>query len=174
MRAPTYLATAALMALSTALPAAVPLVITKSSVIVADAVNALNPKALPGATVDYLLTVQNPNGLLSGAPFKSIQIADAIPVNTILRTDDYGATGKGPIEFADGSLLGTGLLDSGVALSFKGLADDTDGVEFSNGVTWAYHPTAGYDPNVRAIRVTLTGTQAVLSTFRLRFRVMVR
>ena len=155
-----------------ALHAASALTITKSSVVVADSVNALNPKALPGATVDYALLVDNPNGLLSGSPFRSVVISDVLSANTVLRTDDYDTAGMGPIEFADGNLLG--LTGSGLALSYKGLADDTDGVEFSNGITWSYHPGAGFDPNVRAIRVTLTGTQAVLSTFRLRFRVKVK
>ena len=147
------------------------LTITKSSVVVADSISATNPKAVPGATVDYSLVVNNPNGALSGTTFRSVVISDTVPARTVLRTDDYAVAGKGPIEFGDGSLLGTGLLDSGLSLSFKGLADDTDGVEFFDGVSWSYHPTGGYDPNVEAIRVTLTGTQAASSSFRLRFRV---
>ena len=147
------------------------LVITKTSVIVTDTISIANPKALPGASIDYSLMVANPNGLLSGQTFTLVTIKDDIPANTVFNAADYGATGRGPIEFTDGGLLG--LLTSGVSLQFKGLDDDGDGVEFWNGVTWRYHPANGYDPNVKAIRVTMTGTQAVASSFRLRFRVKV-
>ena len=71
----------------------------------------------------------------------------------------------------------TGLIGSNLTLNYKGLRDATDGVEFSSdGVTWTYQPTStgGYDANVRAIRVTLTGTQAASSRFRLRYRTMLR
>ena len=149
------------------------LVVTKSSVVVADAVSSVFPKALPGASVDYAILVNNPNGLLSGESIGAVQISDTIPANMIFSTANYG-TGSGPIEFADGSLLGLGLLGSGLTYTYRGLADATDSVEFFNGTTWSYRPTAGLDPNVRAIRVTLSGTQAPTTTFRLRFRVRVK
>jgi uncharacterized repeat protein (TIGR01451 family) len=172
MRAPRLCWTIAAIALPLAAVHAAGLTIVKSSVVVADSVNVANPKALPGATVDYSLLVSNPNSVISGTTFKTVVISDTIPANTVLRVDDYATPGAGPIEFTDGGLLG--LLGSNLSLVYKGLSDDTDGVEFYDGTTWNYHPTSGYDPAVRAIRITLTGTQAVSSSFRLRFRVMVK
>ena len=153
------------------------LVVTKSSTVVADQVNAINPKALPNATVDYAIRVDNPNGILSGNTVGGVVIADAIPTTVILRVADYGGAGSGPVEFADGSLLGLGLLGSGLNYGFGGLGSPTDGIEFFNGTTWSYTPVPdaqGYDANVRAIRVKLTGTQAASSAFRLRFRVRLK
>ena len=149
------------------------LVVTKSSSVVEDAVSTTFPKALPGASVDYAIVVNNPNGLLSGQSIGAVQISDTIPDNMVFSTANYGGA-NGPIEFTDGDLLGLGLLGSGLGYSFRGFADDTDSVEFFNGVTWSYRPVAGLDPAVRAIRVTLSGTQRASSSFRLRFRVRVK
>ncbi|WP_174280653.1 hypothetical protein [Sphingomonas bacterium] len=165
------------LALAASPAAAADLSITKTSSVVADNVNALNPKALPGATVDYAITVTDPllNGVLPIKVVAAVTIVDAVPANTSLRVADYGAAGSGPVEFADGSLLGTGLLASGVGYSFASLASMADGVDFSSdGVTWTYVPTPdanGYDARVKAIRVRLTGTQVAGTAFRLRFRV---
>ncbi|MBB4152577.1 hypothetical protein GGQ80_000453 [Sphingomonas jinjuensis] len=153
------------------------LVVTKSVSVVADQVNTLNPKALPGSTIDVALTVDNPNTLLSNNIVGQVKIVDTIPSYLQLQVTDYATAGAGPIEFNDGSLLGTGLISSGLSLNYKGLRDATDGVEFStDGINWTYQPTStgGYDANVRAIRVTLTGLQAPLSRFRLRYRTMLR
>ena len=149
------------------------LVVTKSSVVIGDSVSTVFPKALPGASVDYAILVNNPNGILSGQSIGAVQISDTIPANMIFSTANYGGA-NGPIEFTDGDLLGLGLLGSGLTYSFRGFADDTDSVEFFDGVTWSYRPVAGVDPSVRAIRVTLSGTQRALSSFRLRFRVRVK
>lgn len=170
MRIPRFLVAAAAAGIPLAAVHAAALVVTKSSVVVNDAVSTVYPKALPGAFVDYSILVNNPNGLLSGLAIGGVQISDTIPTNVVFETGNYG-TSSGPVEFADGSLLGLGLLGSNLGYTFKGLADDTDSIEFYNGVTWLYHPTAGSDPNVRAIRVTLSGTQAPATSFRLRFRV---
>lgn len=170
-----------LLALAIAAPlsdaAAAPLALTKTSAVVADQVNAINPKAIPNATVDYAIRVDNPNGLLSGQTIGTVVIQDVIPTTVTFRVADYGAAGSGPVEFMDGNLLGLGLLGSGLGYSFSGLASATDGLEFYDGVTWAYTPVAdaqGYDANVRGVRVKLTGTQAALSAFRLRFRVRLK
>jgi len=153
------------------------LVVTKSVTVVADQISTLNPRALPGSTIDLSLTVDNPNGALSGNVVGQVKIVDTIPSYLKLQVIDYSTAGAGPIEFNDGSLLGAGLIGSGLSLTYRGLGDTTDGVEFStDGVTWTYKPvsTGGYDANVRAIRITLTGTQASLSRFRLRYRTMLR
>ena len=156
---------------------AAPLLVTKSNAVVADQVNLLNPKAIPGATVDYAIRVDNPNGVLSGQAIAAVVVQDVIPAGVALRVTDYGATGGGPVEYLDGSLLGLGLLGSGLSYSFGGLASTSDGIEFYDGTNWSYVPVPdaqGLDANVRAIRVRLAGAQAPSSSFRLRFRVRIK
>lgn len=58
---------------------AVDLSVLKSSRVIDDGVNTLNPKALPGATVEYCLLVRN--GTL-GTPASTIQLTDRIPAQT--------------------------------------------------------------------------------------------
>lgn len=157
--------------------AAADLTVTKSVSVVADRVNTLNPKALPGATVEEAVLVTSPlgNGL---AAIAAVSVVDTIPVAVKLRVTDLGAGGSGPVAFADGDLLGLGLLGSGLSFRFVSLASTADSVDFSSdGVTWTYVPSAdadGCDGNVRAIRVRLSGSQTVGSGFRLRYRVVVR
>lgn len=174
-----HLATVALAA-ALALPAAPlradNLQIVKSTAVVADQVSAINPRALPGSDIDYTLMVANPlaNALL---PVRQVVISDTIPVYARLKVADYGAAGSGPVGFTDGDLLGLGLLGSGLTYSYASLASATDGLDFYDGASWGYVPVAdadGYDGKVRAIRVTLTGTQATNSSFRLRYRVRLR
>ena len=164
-----------LATLAPAVAQAAPLVLTKTSTVVADQVSTLNPKALPTATVDYAIQVDNPNSVLSAQTIRVVVIEDAIPTNVVLRVADYGLSGSGPVEFSDGSLLG--LFGSALTYSFTNLASTTDGLEFYDGASWTYTPTPdaqGYDTKVRAIRVKLTGTQAAASSFRLRFRVRIK
>jgi hypothetical protein len=104
-------------------------------------------------------------------------ITEAIPAGVALRVADLGAAGSGPVEFADGSLLGTGLLGSGLTYGFGGTSSTTDDLEFSDGTRWSYAPVPdayGFDPAVRAIRVTLHGTHAANTSYRLRYRVLIK
>lgn len=153
------------------------LTIARSSAPVADQVNTLTPpRNLPGATIDYMLTVTNPIGNVT-ATIRTLAVSDPIPDTVRFRVLNLNATG-GPIEFVDGNLLTIPLGASGLGYNYGGLASTTDGVEFSNGTSWSYTPVDqgdGYDGNVRAIRVTLTGTRfATAGSFRLRYRVMLR
>lgn len=150
--------------------------IAKSTAVVADQVSAINPRALPGSDIDFTLMVANPaaNALL---PVRQVVISDTIPIYARLKVADYGAAGSGPVSFTDGNLLGLGLLGSGLTYGYVGLASATDGLEFYDGLSWSYTPVPdadGYDGKVRAIRVTLTGTQATNSSFRLRYRVRLK
>ena len=157
--------------------AAAGLTISKSVSIVADGVSPAAPKALPGASADETILVVNPvsNGIAS---IRGVTVVDTIPATLKLRVADLGAGGSGPVEFTDGGLLGLGLAGSGLTFSYTALASSTDGLDFStDGVTWTYAPVAdaaGYDANVRAVRIRLTGTQAVASGFRLRYRVAIK
>ncbi|MET0371295.1 MAG: hypothetical protein ABW039_07950 [Sphingobium sp.] len=57
----------------------VALTVTKSALILSDGVNLLNPKALPGATVQYCLLVHN-GTLLTGA--NEVALTDILPTTT--------------------------------------------------------------------------------------------
>lgn len=174
MRALSFLTALAIAGI--AMPAAAaPLTITKSATTVSDPMGNLIPRALPGAVVDYKILATNPtaNALV---PVRNLMMVDQLPANMILRVTDL-VTGKGPVEFADGNLLGTGLLASGLTYTFTSLSSTTDGIEFWNGTTWSYQPVPdadGYDANVRAIRVTLGGTFSTLTSFQLRLRAKIR
>lgn len=70
----------------------VALTVAKSSRIVSDGVNLLNPKALPGAIVEYCLTVANAT-LLTAA--SSIVLTDVVPANTTYVADSITIGGLG-------------------------------------------------------------------------------
>jgi len=56
------------------------LTVTKTSLTLTDPINlAVNPKAIPGATLQYTVTVAN---AAAGAPAAAVTIADVIPANT--------------------------------------------------------------------------------------------
>ena len=57
------------------------LTVTKTSVVISDPFNlAVNPKAIPGATMEYTITVVNAPG---GATATAVTLADVIPANTL-------------------------------------------------------------------------------------------
>jgi uncharacterized repeat protein (TIGR01451 family) len=156
--------------------AANPLTVVKAVALISDPLNETLPKAIPGALIDYTDTITNPSGGASNVT--GVAFADAIPPNTKLIVSDLGLAGSGPVAFSDGGLI-LGLFGSNLTYSFSGLKVGTDSLDFSNdyGVTWTYGPTAdadGADGAVTNIRVRPSGTQAVSSYFRIRFRVKVR
>ena len=58
-----------------------PVTLTKSSAIISDPINlAVNPKAIPGATIRYTLVVTNPGAAASDAT--NVVVVDDIPANT--------------------------------------------------------------------------------------------
>ena len=132
-------------------------------------------KRIPGAIVEYLLTVSNSGGVSDP---NSVVITDPIPANTSLRVVDLGGAGTGPVAFANGAT------SSGLSYVFTSLASTTDDVDFSNnnGTTWTYTPTAaanGCDAAVTNLRVRLRGTYVADSgspdpSFTLRFRICVK
>jgi len=149
------------------------LVGTKSATVVSDTLGNLVPRSLPGSVVDYRLNVSNPVGNLL-KPVRGVVIVENIPANCDLQVTDLGG-GKGPVEFLDGNLLGTGLLGSGLTFTYNPAI--VDSVEFYDGATWASTTTAtsgDYNPSIRAVRITLAGTFATSTAFQLRYRVRIR
>ncbi|MEO9467654.1 H-type lectin domain-containing protein [Parasphingorhabdus sp.] len=112
--------------------------------------------ALPGATIEYLISVQN----AGNAPpnYDSVIITEALPPNLALIVTDFAGPGSGPLQYQDGTP------SAGLAFSFGGLGDSGDSVEFSSdGVNFGYAPSDsgdGTDPAVTHIRVSPGGFMA--------------
>ncbi|MBA2492491.1 MAG: hypothetical protein H0V34_12615 [Gammaproteobacteria bacterium] len=146
------------------------LTVAKTAQTLSDPVNgAVNPKAIPGAFVNYSITVNNPG---SGAvDANSVFVTDSVPANSDLFVANLGAVGSGPIAFNNGAP------SSGLSYTFTSLSDTTDDVSFSNAAactTFSYTPTPnanGVDSQVCQIRVNPKGTFNANSSFQVTFRV---
>lgn len=147
----------------------------KNRTTVLDPLNgAANPKAIPGAFVEYDVEVSNRH------PYRidrnTVYFQDAVPAGTTLYVDDLPAI-NGPVRFSQGAV------NSGLRYRFLGLDDSSDDVWFSadGGVSWAYAPApdaTGCDPAVTHVRVRPRGRMraraaAGPSSFILAFRVRV-
>lgn len=157
-----------LLPLAVLIAAGTPLTITKTSAVVSDPQGNLLPKRVPGAFVDYTITVSNPNGITTTV--NGVTIADAIPANTVLYVKDVALL-SGPVAYTDSLSL--------LTYTFTSLASTTDRLDFScdNAATWTCTPVAdanGNDSRVTNIRVRMGGNQVAGSSFSLRFRVMVK
>ncbi len=132
--------------------------VVKGLTTIEDPVNGtVNPKAIPGATIRYLIVTTNTGS--GGADTDSVFVTDPVPANMALRVVDYDGSTAGPVQFVDGST------PSGLTYSFVALDDPNDDIAFSDdgGVTFDYEPTAnadGVDPAVTTIRVNPKGDLA--------------
>ena len=142
----------------------------KALSVVSDPLNgALTPKAIPGAKVDYTISVTN--GTLAKLDINTTVVTDAIPAQEKLCLADLGLTGSGPIDFAPNL--------SALTYGFTSLSNTGDDLDFSkdNGVTWTYSPVAdsdGCDAQVTNIRVKTHGKMTIAGVASVRFRVMIR
>ncbi len=146
---------------------------TKTATVVSDPLGNAAPKSLPGAVVEYKVLFTNPVGNTTNT-VNALQIDDVLPTSVVLRVADL-VGGAGPIEFADGGLVG--LLGSGLTCPYVSLASTTDCFDFYDGSSWAYVPTPdanGYDARVRAIRIKPRSSFKVLGSFQIRYRVKIR
>ncbi|MDQ2701449.1 MAG: hypothetical protein M3Y70_01235 [Pseudomonadota bacterium] len=151
----------------------VPLTVVKLVSAVSDQVNGTsNPKAIPGAIMEYQIIVTNPAA--GPVDTDSVFLVDPVPDQLELRVADIGGTGSGPISFTDGSP------GSGLAYTFTALSSSTDDVAFSNdeGATWVYTPVPGVDgvdPSVTHIRINPKGLfNANNAQFTVRFRTRIK
>ncbi|MCW8922941.1 MAG: hypothetical protein OQK69_04845 [Gammaproteobacteria bacterium] len=118
------------------------IMLLKSVQTISDPVNlGANPKAIPGAVVQYNIIATNSGA--SSADVDSTVVLDPIPANTVLYADDIG--GPGPVLFTQGVTSSTLTFNSAVDVSFS---DDGGG-------TWTATPspdaTTGCDTSVPAI-----------------------
>lgn len=131
--------------------------ITKAAAPVSTSGTDPNRFNIPGADVDYTITVTNSGG--STVDINSALIADILPANVTFFNGDIDAGTPGTQNFV--FTAGT----SGLTLGTGNIAYSNNG-----GASYAYTPAAGYDTNVNALRFSPQGTMAAASSFSIRFR----
>lgn len=147
----------------------------KTSSVLSDGINTINPKRIPGAIVEYDVIATNSG--IGSTDNNTVIISDVIPANTSLYVNDISGAGTGPIRFVDGAP------PSGLSYNFTSLGSNTDNISFSNngGASYLYTPSPdanGVDPNVTNIQVSPQGQFMAPSgagnpTFIIKFRVRV-
>ncbi len=145
--------------------AAALLEISKVSTVISDPVNGTtNPKAIPGAVVEYAITVRNVGAGTVDA--SSIVLLDVMPAEMAF------AVGT-PVTFTNGTpTSGLNTFNANTMVTYS---------QATNGVApYNYTPTGTFDANVRGIRIAPTGTMAAATSataqpsFTIRFRAQVR
>jgi uncharacterized repeat protein (TIGR01451 family) len=140
-------------------PAGTPnLTVVKAVTTLEDPINGtVDPKAIPGATMRYVILLTNTgNGAVDA---DTLIVTDPLPANLALRVVDFDGSTPGPVQFINGSPA------SGLSYSFLALDDIDDDVAFSDdgGVTFDYEPSAdanGVDTAVNAIWINPKGAFA--------------
>jgi len=140
--------------------------LTKTIEVINDPINGPlaagnNPKAIPGAEIQYTITAINEGRGQSDD--NSIRLQDEIPQNAELFIGDLTCSnrgpgiGLGPICFKDGATPN----ESGLTYDFTSITDLSDDIAFSvDGSDFSYEPSDegdGYDSNVRFIRISPRG-----------------
>lgn len=145
--------------------AAALLEISKTSSVISDPVNGTtNPKLIPGAVVEYAITVRNVGAGTVDA--SSIVLLDVMPAEMAF------AVGT-PVTFTNGTT--TSGLNTFNAATMVTYSQANGGA-----APYTYAPTGTYDANVRGIRIAPTGTMAAATSataqpsFTIRFRAQVR
>lgn len=141
------------------------LVIEKTSTVISDPVNGtVNPKLIPGAVVEYAITVRNVGTVAVDS--SSIVIIDTMPADMAF------AVGT-PVTFTNGTP--TSGLNTFNAATMVTYSQATGG-----GGPYTYTPTGSFDTRVRGIRIAPTGTMAGAGSatsqpsFTIRFRAQVQ
>ncbi|MDQ2701447.1 MAG: CshA/CshB family fibrillar adhesin-related protein [Pseudomonadota bacterium] len=146
----------------------IPLTVMKASKVLSDPVNGTtNPKAIPGAIIEYQITVLNP--IATPVDADTVFVIDALPPEVEFRVADIG--GPGPVTFTGGPP------PSGLAYNFASLASTTDDIAFSanGGGSWSYSPSGSdTDAAVNAIRINPKGMFNGNTQFTVRFQVRLK
>lgn len=144
-----------------------------SNIVGSPAVGGGTLAAIPGAVMDFFVTVSGPGE--NGTPAASFAVTDKVPEHLALFVGDLDRSGTGPAMFKDNN--------SGLKFMFNGLSSEDDSIEFSNngGQTFDYIPTAdsdGFDANVTHVKFRPSGsllpTAGSSERFSLRYRMKVK
>ena len=122
-----------------------------------------NPLAIPGAVIEYAITLTNTGQ--GRVDSNTLFVTDAIPANTSLSvTALAGSPANSPVTFTDGTT------PSNLTVAAADIQFSND-----NGASWGYAPVSsgGYDPAVTHVRVNPKGRMAAASSFGVKFRVRV-
>lgn len=141
------------------------LLVEKSSTVISDPVNGtINPKAIPGAIIEYQITVTNVGNRAVDA--SSIIIIDEMPAEMAFLTGT-------PVTFTNGTPV-SGLNSFNAATMVRFSSQPGGSGPFT------YTPSGSADADVRAIRIAPTGTMARATSgtnqpnFTIRFRAQVQ
>ncbi len=100
--------------------------VTKTSQVLSDPTGGANPKAIPGAVVEYTVTVANAAGASAAA--SNVQVSDSLSAEIVAGTILFDANGYG---------AGTGIqvtapnINGGAALALTNTNGDADGGDFT-------------------------------------------
>ncbi len=155
-----------------------PPTITKLMSVISDPINGtFNPKAIPGAIVEYNVLVTN---LTLAHSVNTVMIVDAINANLSLFVNDLSGGGSGPVAFTQGAV------SSGLTYTYTSAASAADDLEFFNATSGGTRITsftpnaAGCDAAVRRIEINPKGIFASgdsispQPSFVLRFRACIK
>ncbi|MFO6448895.1 CshA/CshB family fibrillar adhesin-related protein [Erythrobacter sp. NE805] len=140
------------------------LVIEKTSAVISDPVNGTtNPKLIPGAVVEYTITVRNTGtGTVDSS---SIVILDVMPTEMAFAVTT-------PVTFTNGTTAsGLNTFNAATMVTYSQAA--------GGAAPYTYTPTGTYDGRVTGIRIAPTGTMAAATSataqpsFTIRFRAQV-
>ena len=147
------------------------LLVSKTSTTYSDPVNTTtNPKAIPGATMIYTITVTN----IGTGPVDagSIQIIDPIPTGTTFVAGNFDGSTTGPIKFTNGSPT------SGMTLTFNPGNEAIDDVDFATNAGVPVWGAASTAIPIRNIRIRPQGAMnasasAPYPSFTVQFKVTI-
>ncbi|CAN5237298.1 hypothetical protein BH09PSE3_BH09PSE3_13010 [soil metagenome] len=128
-------------------PATATLTVVKTSTVISDPVNGTtNPKAIPGAVIQYAVTIINTGTAAVDA--STVVIIDPLPAGVTL------SVAAPTVVFIDGT--------PATGLSFNSASNVTYSNQSTGGAPFTYTPVSsgGYDAAVRGIRIAPTGVMA--------------
>lgn len=141
--------------------------LSKTVTVLNDPLNGTsNPKAIPGAEMEYTVVVSNPGAITLDSG--TVKVTDILPPNTSLY---IGPTG--PVTSFTTSA-------PGLTLTYTSPGDTSDDIAFSNSAgpsyTFGYTPVPvnNYDAAVTALQFSPKGTMPGGSTATIKFKVQVR